>query len=91
MAVTVHVPTPLRKYTGGEGEVAVDGSTVGEVLEDLERRHPGIKERLCDADGNLRRFVNVFANDEDIRAADNLETAVKAGDEISIVPAIAGG
>ena len=75
----------------GVGEVAAKGATVGQVLEDLEQSCPGIKERLCDDSGAVRRFVNIFANDEDIRAMQNLETPVKDGDEVSIVPAIAGG
>jgi len=91
MAISVHIPTPLRKYTAGKGEVAASGATVGQVLDDLEKNHPGIKERLCDDSGAVRRFVNIFANDEDIRAMQNLDTPVKDGDELSIVPAIAGG
>ncbi len=90
MAVTVRIPTPLRTLTGGQDEVAADGGTVGEVIENLESNHPGIKERLCDEKG-VRRFVNIYANDEDIRFLDNLETPLKEGDTISIVPAIAGG
>ena len=91
MAITVRIPTPLRSLTGGADEVAIDGGTVGEVIENLEKKHPGVKERLCDEKGNVRRFVNIYANEEDIRFLQNLETPVKDGDEISIVPAIAGG
>ena len=90
MAVTVRIPTPLRTLTGGADEVPADGGTVGEVIENLEANHPGMKDRLCD-DKGVRRFVNLYANDEDIRFLDNLETALKEGDTLSIVPAIAGG
>ena len=90
MAVTVRIPTPLRTLTGGADEVPADGGTVGEVIENLEANHPGMTDRLCD-DKGVRRFVNLYANDEDIRFLDNLETALKDGDTLSIVPAIAGG
>jgi molybdopterin synthase sulfur carrier subunit len=88
---TVRIPTPLRKLTAGLEEVTAQGKTVGELLVDLERQYPGIKERLCDESGQVRRFVNIFQNDEDIRFLSNLETPIKDSDEISIVPAIAGG
>ena len=91
MAITVRIPTPQRSLTGAADEVAIDGRTVGEVIENLEKKHPGVKERLCDEKGNVRRFVNIYANEEDIRFLDNLATAVKDGDSVSIVPAIAGG
>jgi sulfur-carrier protein len=87
----VRIPTSLRKLTGGKEEVTAAGATVGELIVDLEKSYPGIKERICDESGALRRFVNVFANDEDIRFLQNLETPVKDSDELSIVPAIAGG
>ena len=87
----VRIPTPLRKYTGGAGAVPADGATVGALVADLDKRHPGIKARICDEGGAVRRFVNIFVNGEDIRFLQNLETAVKASDEVSIVPAIAGG
>ena len=87
----VRVPTPLRKYTGGAESVEADGATVAAVIGDLDRRYPGIRERICDDAGQVKRFVNVFVNGEDIRFLQNLETPVKAGDELSIVPAIAGG
>jgi molybdopterin synthase sulfur carrier subunit len=87
----VRIPTPLRKLTQGKEEVAAAGKNVGELLADLERQYPGIKERLCDDSGQVRRFVNIFQNDEDIRFLQNLDTPVKDSDEISIVPAIAGG
>jgi len=88
---TVRIPTPLRKLTNGQEEVSAAGATIGEILTDLEQHYPGMKERLCDDKGQVRRFVNIFANDEDIRFLQNLETPVKEKDEISIVPAIAGG
>ncbi len=90
MAVTVRIPTPLRTLTGGADEVPAEGATVAEVIESLEASHPGMKDRLCDERG-VRRFVNLYANDEDIRFLDNLETTLKDGDTLSIVPAIAGG
>lgn len=91
MAVTVLIPTPLQKLTNGNAEVKAEGSTVGEVVNALETQFPGIKERLCDDSGKLRRFVNVYVNNEDIRFEQNEETPVKDGDELSIIPAIAGG
>ena len=88
---TVRIPTPLRKYTQGQEEVSIAGTTVGALIEGLEAKHPGIKERICDDKGALRRFVNVFVKDEDVRFLQNLDTAVADSDEVSIVPAIAGG
>ena len=86
----VRIPTPLRTLTAGEEQVKVPGDTVRAVIETLEKNHPGIKDRLLD-DKGVRRFVNIFQNDEDIRFLKNLDTPVKDSDEISIVPAIAGG
>ena len=91
MAVTVRIPTPLQRLTNGQAQVQCEGTTVSELLNDLEKRHPGIKERICDEQGKLRRFVNVFVNEEDIRFLQGDQTAVKSGDEVSIIPAIAGG
>lgn len=91
MAVHVRVPTPLRRFTGGAEEVIAAGATIRAVVEDLEKNHPGIKERICDEEGKVRRFVNIFVNGDDIRFLNNLDTPVKDGDEVSIVPAIAGG
>ncbi|MGM0556499.1 MAG: ubiquitin-like small modifier protein 1 [Myxococcota bacterium] len=91
MPVSVRIPTPLRKYTGGNESVEVDGSNVGEVLQNLAEQHPNLRDRVFKDDGSVRRFVNVFANDEDIRFQDNLDTEVSDGDSVSIVPAIAGG
>lgn len=82
---------PLRKLTGGAESIAANGATIAAVMQDLESRHPGLRERICDDNGKVRRFVNVYVNGDDIRFLDNLDTAVKEGDEISIVPAIAGG
>ena len=89
--VQVRVPTPLRKYTAGSGAVEAEGSSVAALVDDLERRYPGIKERICDETGKVRRFVNIFVNGEDIRFLKQLDTPLKSGDELSIVPAIAGG
>ena len=91
MPVTVRIPTPLQRITSGKGEVPCDGTTISELLADLERKHPGVKERICDEQGKLRRFVNVFVNEEDIRFLQGDQTPVKDGDEVSIIPAIAGG
>ena len=91
MSVRIRIPTPLRRFTGGAEEVSVSGATVGTAVEDLEKKHPGIKERLCDDSGRVRRFVNVYVNGDDIRFLNSLDTPVKEGDEVSIVPAIAGG
>jgi molybdopterin synthase sulfur carrier subunit len=91
MPIQVRIPTPLRKLTGGAESVAASGTTIAAIVQDLESRHPGLKERICDDNGKVRRFVNVYVNGDDIRFLDNLETPVKEGDEISIVPAIAGG
>jgi sulfur-carrier protein len=90
MTVTVRIPTPLRTLTGGEDQVKISGSNVQAVIDNLEAKHPGIKERLVD-DKGVRRFVNLYLGDEDIRFLDGLETQLKDGDELSIVPAIAGG
>jgi molybdopterin synthase sulfur carrier subunit len=91
MPISVRIPTPLRKFTGGAESVTASGATVAAVVQDVESRHPGLKERICDDAGKVRRFVNVYVNGEDIRFLGSLDTPVKEGDEISIVPAIAGG
>jgi sulfur-carrier protein len=88
---TVRIPTQLRTLSGGAAEVDVEGSTVGEVLKALEAAHPGFEARLFDDSGGLRRFVNVFVADEDVRFSDGLETAVTPGQTVSIIPAVAGG
>lgn len=91
MSVQVRIPAPLRKLTNEQELVPAAGATIGEVLENLNAAFPGLIERICDEGGNVRRFVNIFVNDEDIRFLQEKSTPVKAGDEISIVPAIAGG
>ncbi len=91
MAVIVRIPTPLRALTNGKDEVHANGKTVGEVLNELEQHYKGLKARIFDDDGNLRKFVNIYVNDEDIRFMNNLNTNLKDGDKISIIPAIAGG
>ena len=91
MPIKVRIPTPLRKLTHDEEIVQVHAGTVGGVLAELQGRYPGIRERLVDEAGGVRRFVNVYVNEEDIRFLQNQETPVKDGDEISIIPAIAGG
>jgi len=89
--VTVRIPTQLRSLTGGAAEVSVDGRTVGEALHNLEAAHPGFGERLFDTGGTLRRFVNVFVADEDVRFQQGLDTPVAEGTTVSIIPAVAGG
>jgi molybdopterin synthase sulfur carrier subunit len=91
MAVTVRIPTQLRPLAGGNAEVAVEGATVAEALKALEAAHPGFHDRLFDETGKLRRFVNVFVADEDIRFLDGVDTPVAEGSTVSIVPAVAGG
>ena len=91
MPISVSIPTPLRPLTDNLDTVEVDGATVTELLAALDKKYPGIGERLVDPQGNVRRFVNVYVNGEDIRFLQDKETAVKNGDEVSIVPAIAGG
>lgn len=90
MAIDVRIPTILRTYTGGEKAVKGEGSTLGELIENLEANHPGIKERLVDG-SDLRRFVNVYVNDEDVRFTGGLETKLDDGDEVVVLPAVAGG
>jgi molybdopterin synthase sulfur carrier subunit len=91
MAVTVRIPTTMRPISGGSSTVSVEGSTLGEVLAALEAAHPGFQERLFDEAGALRKFVNVFVADDDVRYLDGLETKVPAGETVSIIPAVAGG
>lgn len=91
MSVTVRIPTPLRKLTQEKDIVSGDGGTLLACIEGLEKDFPGLKERLCDETGDLRRFVNVYVNGEDVRFQDGVNTPLKAGDEVSIVPAVAGG
>jgi molybdopterin synthase sulfur carrier subunit len=91
MPVTVRIPTPLRSITKGSAEVQAKGGSVADVVEDLERQFPGLRERLVDEGGELRRFINIYVNEEDIRFLQGKKTALKEGDQVSIVPAIAGG
>jgi molybdopterin synthase sulfur carrier subunit len=91
MSVRVRIPTPLRALTGGAAEVTVAGGSVAECIAQLEAQYPGIEQRLKDENGDLRRFVNLYVNGEDVRFLQGLETRLRTGDEVSIVPAVAGG
>jgi sulfur-carrier protein len=91
MSVTVRIPTTLRPLAGGQSEVAVEGQTVGEVLQALDAEHPGFADRLLDDEGGLRKFVNVFVADDDVRFMDGLDTTVPDGETVAIIPAVAGG
>jgi molybdopterin synthase sulfur carrier subunit len=91
MAAKIRIPTPLRKLTNNEELIEVNAATVGDAITELQTRFPGIKDRLLDESGAVRRFVNVYVNEEDIRFLQNQQTPIKAGDEVSIIPAIAGG
>jgi len=89
--IKVRIPTPLRPLTKGQGEVEAQATSIAEMIDTLNTAHPGIKDRLCDDTGELRRFVNIYVNEEDIRFLKGKETSLQDGDEVSIVPAIAGG
>ncbi|MGH2785682.1 MAG: MoaD/ThiS family protein [Actinomycetota bacterium] len=91
MSVSVKIPTPLRRVTAGASSVEGSGANVRELIEDLERQFPGMRERLCDENGAIRRFVNVFVGDEDIRFLDGIDTPLAEGAQVSIIPAVAGG
>lgn len=91
MSVKVRIPTPLQKLTQEKSEVEVNAKTIQDLINELNRAYPGIKDRICDEGGNIRRFVNIFVNEEDIRFLKKEVTPLKDGDEVSIVPAIAGG
>ena len=91
MSVSVRVPTILRPYTQGVSEVSAEGGTLSEVLESLDGSYPGIKGRVLDESGELRRFVNVYVDNDDVRFAEGLQTSIKDGGEVSIIPAVAGG
>ena len=91
MAVKVRIPTPLMKLTNNQSEVSAEGGTIADILNNLESQYTGIKERICEESGAPRRFINIYLNEEDIRFMDGEKTSVKEGDEISIIPAIAGG
>ncbi len=89
--VTVLIPTPLRSYTGGEARVTAEGGSVGDVLRALDTAYPGLHERICERDGEIRRFVNVFVNGRNVREDDGAATTLNSGDEVGIIPAMAGG
>ncbi|MEO6198012.1 MAG: ubiquitin-like small modifier protein 1 [Dehalococcoidia bacterium] len=91
MAITVRIPTPLRKLTSEQDIVEAAGDTLAEMIDSLEATYPGLKERLCDETGDLRRFVNIYVTGEDVRFAEGVATRLNGGDEVSIVPAVAGG
>ncbi len=88
---TVRIPSPLRRYTNGQSKVASTGANVDQLIVNLETQHPGIKSRLCDDNGQIKRYVNIFVNDKEIRTLQGAETPVAEGDEVTIVPAMAGG
>ena len=89
--ISVLVPTPLRRFTDGQAKVSVFGTSVAEALDDLNSKYPGIGERLLDEDGQIRRFVNIFVNGQNVRDADGVRTSLRPGDEVGIIPAMAGG
>ena len=91
MSIIVRIPTPLQNMTQNKAEVESSGINIREVIDDLERNFPGIKERICDEKGNIRRFINIYVNEEDVRFLKQDQTSLKDGDEVSIIPAIAGG
>lgn len=91
MSITVRVPTPLQKLTQNQAEVKASGANIKEVIDDLEKNFPGIKVRICDEQGKVRRFINIYVNEEDVRFLQLDQTPLKDGDEVSIIPAIAGG
>lgn len=91
MSVTVRIPAPLRSLTEGQSSIVVESGNVSDILAQLEQKYPGIRERLRDPEGQLRRFVNLYVNGEDVRFLQGLDTSLNAGDEVSIIPAVAGG
>lgn len=91
MGVSVRIPTPLRKLTQGKSEVEAAGGSVADIIDDLENNYPGLKEKLCEENGAVRKFLNIYLNDEDIRFMDSLATEVRDGDTLALIPAIAGG
>ncbi|MDT8317247.1 MAG: MoaD/ThiS family protein [bacterium] len=91
MGIKVRIPTPLRKLTNGESEVEAKGADISELIDDLEKSYPGIKGKLCEENGNVRKFLNIYLNDDDIRFMDSLATELRDGDSVSLIPAIAGG
>ncbi len=91
MGIKVRIPTPLRKLTNGESEGEANGADISQLIDDLEKNYPGIKGKLCDDNGAVRKFLNIYLNDDDIRFMDSLATEVRDGDNVSLIPAIAGG
>ena len=91
MSIVVRIPTPLRRLTNGQDKVDVEGDSLGGVIDAMNEQHPGIRERICDDQGQLRNFVNVYVNGEDVRFLQGMETPMSTGDEVSVVPAVAGG
>ena len=91
MSVTVRIPAPLQKLTQNQEKVEANGTNVKELIENLDKKFPGIRERICDENGKVRKFINIYVNEEDVRFLQQEKTPVKAGDEVSIIPAIAGG
>jgi molybdopterin synthase sulfur carrier subunit len=91
MSVPVRIPTPLRRLTAGRNVVEVEGETIREIMDNLETSHPGFKDKIFTAEGSLKRFVNIYVNENDIRTLDDLATRIRPGDSVAIVPAIAGG
>ena len=91
MGVTVKIPTPLRRVTGGQREVQIEAATIAELIAQLDQQYPGMRERLCGDDGQLRPFLNIYVKGEDIRFRDGVNTALQPGDDVSIIPAVAGG
>ncbi len=91
MSVTVRIPTPLRKLTENQSEIEIDGKSIESIISNMDARYPGIRDRLCDESGTVKRFINIYINEEDIRFLEGIDTEVQTGDRISIVPAIAGG
>ena len=91
MSIVVRIPTPLRRLTDGQDKVDVEGDSLGDVIDAINEQYPGIRERICDDQGQLRNFVNVYVNGEDVRFLQGLETPTSSGDEVSVVPAVAGG
>jgi len=91
MSIVVRIPTPLRRLTDGQDKVDVEGDSLGNVIDAMNEQYPGIRERICDDQGQLRNFVNVYVNGEDVRFLQGLETPTSSGDEVSVVPAVAGG
>ncbi len=91
MSVTIRIPTPIRRVTNGADKVSAKGETLRDVIDDMETQYPGAKARICDDQGEIRNFVNIYVNGEDVRFLGGLDTSTTSGDEISIVPAVAGG